>query len=113
LGDVYHNIEYKDSSSVVKDAKNIETKDLIVGDLVYLTIGDIVHADIRILVSKNFQVNQSTLTGEVTSINKTGGVVESNIDLLKKITFVIWELPLFLRQELGWLLQLVKIHTGI
>jgi Mg2+-importing ATPase len=44
---------------------------LVPGDIVLLSAGDIVPADARILVSKDFFVNQSALTGEPYPVEKT------------------------------------------
>ncbi|MDD5401071.1 MAG: magnesium-translocating P-type ATPase [Sulfurimonas sp.] len=43
---------------------------LVPGDIIHLGAGDIVPADIRILVSKDLFVNQSTLTGEALPVEK-------------------------------------------
>ena len=50
--------------------KEISLKDLAPGDLVYLSAGDMVPADARVLVSKDLFVNQSALTGESIPIEK-------------------------------------------
>ncbi len=43
---------------------------LVPGDIVHLGAGNIVPADIRVLVSKDLYVNQSTLTGEALPVEK-------------------------------------------
>eukprot|EP01113_Clastostelium_recurvatum_P023603 TRINITY_DN2814_c0_g2_i2.p1 TRINITY_DN2814_c0_g2~~TRINITY_DN2814_c0_g2_i2.p1 ORF type:complete len:882 (+),score=222.79 TRINITY_DN2814_c0_g2_i2:1433-4078(+) len=46
------------------DLSEIPAADLVVGDIVYVRPGDKVPADIRILASQNFRVDNSSLTGE-------------------------------------------------
>ncbi len=49
----------------------IPVEQLVPGDLVLLSAGDMIPADIRIIESKDFFVSQSSLTGESDSIEKT------------------------------------------
>lgn len=49
----------------------IPVEQLVPGDLVLLSAGDMIPADIRIVESKDFFVSQSSLTGESDSIEKT------------------------------------------
>lgn len=44
--------------------KEIELKDVVPGDIVYLSAGDVIPADIRIIKSKDLFIDQSLLTGE-------------------------------------------------
>lgn len=46
-------------------------EDLAMGDIVRLSIGNIIPSDIKILESKNFFVSQSALTGESEPVEKT------------------------------------------
>jgi len=58
---------------VLRDKKEqiIDKKFLVPGDIVFLMPGDIVPADLRILESYNFLVDESVLTGESSPISKT------------------------------------------
>jgi len=47
-------------------------KELVVGDLIILTTGDRVPADVRIIDSVEMSVDESSLTGENSPVNKTG-----------------------------------------
>ncbi len=53
-------------SKVLRDNKliDIDSKNIVVGDIVYLNPGDLVPADLRIINSKNLLVNEAALTGE-------------------------------------------------
>lgn len=55
---------------------------LVPGDIVHLGAGNIVPADIRILVSKDLFVNQSTLTGEALPVEKFPQSHEQSSDTL-------------------------------
>lgn len=58
---------------VIRDGNKIEipVREVVVGDLVYLSIGSIVPADIVITESENLELNESALTGESLSVHKT------------------------------------------
>lgn len=50
----------------------IPIEDLAVGDIIHLSAGDMIPADVRILEAKDFFVSQAALTGESESIEKFG-----------------------------------------
>lgn len=52
------------------DFEQIETKELVIGDIVKLRTGDIVPADLKVLECKDLQVSQSALTGESEPVEK-------------------------------------------
>ncbi len=80
----------KITATVVRSAKKIElpTKDVCVGDIIFLSSGDLIPADARILSAKDFFVNQSALTGESYPLQKKAEKIDSkelkNIVELKK-----------------------------
>ncbi|MCD7784697.1 MAG: magnesium-translocating P-type ATPase, partial [Oscillospiraceae bacterium] len=55
----------------------IPLDDLVVGDIVHLSAGDMIPADVRILESKDLFVSQASLTGESEPIEKTPFVAET------------------------------------
>ncbi|WP_434414552.1 magnesium-translocating P-type ATPase [symbiont of Argiope bruennichi] len=57
-------IVYLNNSEIFKKCHNIPLKNIVPGDIVYLSAGDLVPADMRILFSKDLSINESTLTGE-------------------------------------------------
>ena len=63
-------------ATVFRDGREQELPiaELVPGDLVSLTAGDIVPADARVLTARNFYVNQSALTGEPYPVEKHPGV---------------------------------------
>ena len=66
------------STKVLRDGekKEIDSKDIVVGDIIYLEAGDYVPADCRILENYSLQVNESSLTGESESIVKMSEIIK-------------------------------------
>ncbi len=66
---------------VVRDGrqKDIEARDLVPGDVIKLKSGDKIPADVRIIESKDFQVEESPLTGEADVVEKNTETVEENV----------------------------------
>jgi len=62
-------------TKVLRDGSKIEieSKNLVIGDIVYLESGDKISADMRIIECSNFTVDEAFLTGE--SINSTKDVL--------------------------------------
>ena len=59
-------------ASVLRDGKRITVpaESLVIGDIVLLQSGDKVPADLRLLKSKNLQIQESALTGESVAVEK-------------------------------------------
>jgi cation-transporting P-type ATPase F len=60
------------SSTLIRDSQKslIDSKNIVVGDIVILNSGDKVPADIRLLTAKELKVDESSLTGESISVEK-------------------------------------------
>jgi Mg2+-importing ATPase len=67
------------TATVIRDGirQEISLKNLVPGDIVTLSAGDMVPADLRLLAAKDLFVNQSALTGESLPIEKIPQVVEN------------------------------------
>ncbi len=52
--------------------KEIALEDIVVGDIVHLSAGDLIPADLRLLSAKDLFVSQSALTGESEPVEKLG-----------------------------------------
>ena len=73
----------KVKTKVLRDGikSEIDSKHLVVGDIVYLESGDKVSADMRIIECSNFTVDEALLTGESVNATKTNEKVLSNASL--------------------------------
>lgn len=62
----------KTTATVLRDGKKkeVDISNLVVGDIILLSAGDIIPADLRILESKELFISQSSLTGETEPIEK-------------------------------------------
>lgn len=71
-------------AKVLRDGQKIEipSKDVVPGDILLLEAGDLVVADGRVIESFSLQVNESSLTGESTNVDKhTDRIEESQVSL--------------------------------
>ncbi len=68
------------------EKQKIPFKDFTVGDIVSLSAGDMVPADLRVLDAKDLFVGQSSITGESDSIKKLPNSEMQSIDELESIT---------------------------
>lgn len=61
------------TTSVIRDNKEIKIpiREVVVGDIVNLSAGSMIPADLRILEAKDLYVSQSSLTGESDDVKKT------------------------------------------
>lgn len=66
--------------------QKIPFKDFTVGDIVLLSAGDMVPADLRVLEAKDLFLGQSSITGESDSIKKIPNSLLKSIDELESIT---------------------------
>lgn len=78
------------SAKVLRDGKKIEidSKDVVPGDIMLLEAGDMVTADGRILDNFSLQVNESSLTGESTNIDKADVEFDHEMSLGGRINMV-------------------------
>ena len=60
--------------------EKIALKELTIGDIVILSAGDIIPADLRVLEVKDLYVTQSSLTGESDSVRKTEEIENKEIE---------------------------------
>ena len=59
----------------------IPLEEIVAGDLVYLSAGDMIPADLRILCAKDLFLSQSALTGESEAVEKLGTAVSQKAAL--------------------------------
>ncbi|WP_278335067.1 HAD-IC family P-type ATPase [Clostridium pasteurianum] len=75
---------------VVRGGRRIEmdSSDLVIGDIVILNPGDKIPADMRLVKAINLKVEESALTGESTSIEKNVDIIDENSALGDRINMV-------------------------
>ena len=73
----------KVKTKVLRDGTKMEidSSDLVVGDIVFLESGDKISADMRVVTCSNFTVDESLLTGESLNEVKSIDVVDENTPL--------------------------------
>jgi len=64
----------------------IPIKEVVIGDVVSLSAGDMIPADIRIIEEKDLHVGQSTLTGESEPVKKLSTSTLSSINNIKDVS---------------------------
>lgn len=64
--------------------EDIDSSDLVIGDIVLLDSGDKISADMRILSSNNFQVDESVLTGESMNVYKSSAILDGIVPLAER-----------------------------
>lgn len=78
------------NAKVIRDGikQEISSKEVVPGDIVILEAGDMIVADGRILHNYSLQVNESSLTGESTNVDKSDVVLDGEIALADRINMV-------------------------
>lgn len=82
----------KSKATVIRNSREYDIlhEEICVGDIILLSAGKIVPADARILFSKDFFVNQSSLTGESFPCEKHGDAISSNKQDLVDLTNIVF-----------------------
>ena len=75
----------KTTATTLRDGKKkeIDINQLIIGDIVFLSAGDIIPADLRIIESKDLFISQSSLTGESEPVEKTSLTTDKNNSIIE------------------------------
>lgn len=68
--------------------QEVPSRKIVPGDIVMLEAGDMIVADGRILHNYSLQVNESSLTGESTNVEKTDTVIEGKAALADRVNMV-------------------------
>lgn len=76
------------TSTVIRDGKKIKIplKEVTLGDIVVLSAGDMIPADLRIIESKDLYVGQSSITGESDAVRKVTNTELRSINEIESIT---------------------------
>jgi Ca2+-transporting ATPase len=78
------------NAKVMRDGKKMElpSREVVPGDILLLEAGDLVAADGRILNNYSLQVNESSLTGESTNVDKSDETIMEEASLGDRINMV-------------------------
>ncbi len=78
------------NAKVIRDGRKqeIPSREVVPGDIVVLEAGDMIVADGRILHNYSLQVNESSLTGESTNVDKSDVVLEGDAALADRVNMV-------------------------
>ena len=75
----------RQGQGAAKEHDEVPIEQLVPGDIVLLSAGDMIPADVRLILAKDLFVNQSTLTGEAMPLEKNAqphaGAAETPFDL--------------------------------
>jgi len=71
------------AATIIRDGKHqqIPATEIMPGDIVVLTAGEIVPADIRLIESPNLMIDESSLTGESTPVEKSTDIISGEASL--------------------------------
>jgi len=78
------------NAKVIRNGVKIEipSKYVVEGDIVVLEAGDLIVADGRIINNYSLQVNESSLTGESTNVDKSEDTIETEVPLGDRVNMV-------------------------
>lgn len=76
------------TSTVIRNGKKVKipVKEVTMGDIVILSAGDMIPADIRLIESKDLYVGQSSITGESDAVRKLTNTEIESIEDIESIT---------------------------
>jgi len=100
-------------STVIRDNQSVEirSEEIVVGDIVVAQEGELITADGAVLQLNDFSVNESILTGEAFSVNKSTGETEDNT--VFQGTAVVSGQCVFRVTQVGRNTKLGKIDTSL
>ncbi len=107
------------TSTVLRDGqrRSISATELTVGDVVFLQSGDKVPADLRLLQSRELQIDESALTGESVPVEKSSATLDEDVVLADRCnmayssTLVTYGSGLGIVVEVGDLTEIGRINS--
>ena len=82
----------KTESKVLRDDKliKVDVSNIVIGDILALSAGDLIPADARIIESDDFFVNQSAITGESFPVQKIDGIDKKDSNSLLDLENIVF-----------------------
>lgn len=80
----------KETQRVIRNGieQNINVSEIVVGDILLFLSGDIISADARVISSNDFEVDESSLTGEAISVQKNDKIIDGERLLAERTNIV-------------------------
>ncbi|MDR1494790.1 MAG: HAD-IC family P-type ATPase, partial [Rickettsiales bacterium] len=105
----------KTTATTIRDGRRreIEISELVKGDVVYMSAGDIVPADLRILESRDLFISQSYLTGESEPIEKFSKLNDETLNNIPKSLIELEDLCFMGTNVISGTAIAVVLFTGI
>ncbi|MFN7393807.1 MAG: cation-translocating P-type ATPase [Pseudanabaena sp.] len=114
-------------STIIRDGQKIQvnSRELVIGDLVLLASGDKVPADLRLVTVRDLQVSESALTGESVPVQKTIEALNTDTVLADRLNMVYGSslvtfgtakgivVAIANQTEIGRISQLIEQNTGL
>jgi len=78
------------TATVLREGKRneIEAENLVPGDIIFITQGNLIPADCRVIEQNELKLNESILTGESFAVNKQTGTLDSDTSLADRSNMV-------------------------
>lgn len=79
-------------ATVLRDGvkRNVEMANVVPGDVVFLSAGDLIPGDCRLITSKDLYINQASLTGESFPVEKKAAVDSQSAKLLTDMSYAVF-----------------------
>ena len=114
-------------ATIIRDGKKIQinSRELVLGDLVLLTSGDKAPADLRLVEVRDLQVSESALTGESVPIQKAIETLDADTGLADRLNMVYGSslvtfgtakgivVAIANQTEIGRISQLIEKNSGL
>ena len=93
LGRIKNSMDKSKCFVIRKNKKPVQIPDneLVVGDIVYLSEGDIVPADLRVIVSKDLKVDQKMITGNAEEIVKSADIYSGKSEKVTDLLNIVFK----------------------